>query len=42
MLERGDGIPQNIPEAIKWYQKAAQQNFRDAAQKVQKLQELLN
>jgi serine/threonine protein kinase len=39
MLERGDGTPQNIPESIHWYQEAAKQNFKDAAQKAQKLQE---
>jgi TPR repeat protein len=38
MLEYGDGIPQNLPKALQWYQKSAQKGNIEAQQKYDKLQ----
>ena len=41
MLKRGDGIPQNIPEALSWFKKAAKLGDTQAAAEALKLESLL-
>ncbi|MBR6802989.1 MAG: SEL1-like repeat protein [Kiritimatiellae bacterium] len=35
----GDGVPKNLVEAVKWYQKAAEQGHAGAKQRLQELGE---
>ncbi len=41
MLEKGDGVTQNLQEALHWYREAKKQNVGDAAKKVEALQKLV-
>ena len=41
MLKRGDGIPQNIPEALCWFKKAAKLGDTQAASEAAKLEAAL-
>ena len=37
MYENGEGVAKNIPEAKKWYQKAAEQGYQDAINALNRL-----
>jgi TPR repeat protein len=41
MLKRGDGIPQNLPQALSWFKKAAKLGDKQAAEEALKLEAVL-